>query len=342
MNKKFKVVLCGCGGISSAWLESAKKIDEIQIEALVDINKSRAEQVREKFNLPSEVSDDFTSTIKKMKPDIVFDCTVPSAHPEITITALKNGCHVLGEKPMAENMKSARKMLETADKAGKIYAVIQNRRYMNNIFAYRKSIHSGKIGELTTLNADFYIGAHFGGFRDEMLHVLLIDMAIHSFDQARYISNADPISVYCHEWNPKGSWYKHGASAIAIFEMTNGVVFSYRGSWCAEGMNTSWECSWRAIGTKGSILWDGADKINGQVVINNEGFVREKEDFSITVENELPYHHHEGVIREFIESIKTGKRPMTDCHDNIKSLSMVHAAVKSAVTGKKVKIDTIL
>jgi len=342
MNKKFKVVLCGCGGISSAWLEPAKKIEEIQIVGLVDINKSRAEQIREKFNLDSEVSDDFAAIIKKIKPEIVFDCTVPSAHPKITITALKNGCHVLGEKPMAEDMKLAKKMLDAADKAGKIYAVIQNRRYMNNIYAYRRSIHSGKIGELTTLDADFYIGAHFGGFRDEMLHVLLIDMAIHSFDQARYISNADPVSVYCHEWNPKGSWYKHGASAVAIFEMTNGIVFNYRGSWCAEGMNTSWECSWRAIGSKGSILWDGADKINGQFVINNEGFFRKKEDFTVAIENELPYHGHEGVIREFIESVKTGKRPMTDCHDNIKSLSMVHAAVKSAITGKKVKINTVL
>ena len=80
-------------------------------------------------------------------------------------------------------------------------------------------MQSGAVGPLTTVNCDFYIGAHFGGFRDRMEHVLLLDMAIHTFDQARFIMGADPVSVYCNEWNPAGSWYDHDASAIAIFEM---------------------------------------------------------------------------------------------------------------------------
>ena len=66
-------------------------------------------------------------------------------------------------------------------------------------------------------------------------------MAIHTFDMARFISGADPVAVYCKEWNPSGSWYDHDASAIAIFEMTGGIVYTYRGSWCAEGLNTTWE-----------------------------------------------------------------------------------------------------
>ena len=69
-----------------------------------------------------------------------------------------------------------------------------------------------------------------------------------------------PLAVYCHETNPKGSWYRHGASANAIFEFDDGAVFTYRGSWCAEGANTSWESRWRIVGSKGTILWDGADE----------------------------------------------------------------------------------
>ena len=37
---------------------------------------------------------------------------------------------------------------------------------------------------------------------------LLLDMAIHTFDQARFITGADALSVYCHEFNPAGSWYR--------------------------------------------------------------------------------------------------------------------------------------
>ncbi len=127
---------------------------------------------------------------------------------------------------------------------------------------------------MTTLNGDFYLGPHFGGFREKMPHVLLLDMAIHSFDQARVISGADPLAVYCHEWNPRGSWYERDASAIALFEMSNGVVYTYRGSWCAEGAETSWECDWKAFGSRGTVAWDGGNQFRARSVEKDEGIIR--------------------------------------------------------------------
>ena len=97
-----------------------------------------------------------------------------------------------------------------------------------------------------------------------MPHVLLVDMAIHTFDTARYISGADPVSVYCKEWNPAGSWYERDSSAIAIFEMSNGLVYTYRGSWCSEGLNTTWESDWRIVGQNGSLKWDGGQGFAAQ------------------------------------------------------------------------------
>ena len=339
MSDKIRALLCGCGGICKAWLTPVSGFADVEIVGLVDINAANAEKIKGECKLDNALTGtDLKSVMKRSKPDVVFDCTIPSAHTEVTVTALKYGCHVLGEKPMSDSMKNAQKMLKAADKSGKIYAVIQNRRYMDNIIAYKKLIDSGEIGEITTLNSDFYIGAHFGGFRDKMEHVLIVDMAIHSFDQARFISGKDPVSVYCQEWNPKGSWYAHGASAVVIFEMTDGVILTYRGSWCSEGMNTSWECDWRAVGSKGSCIWDGKDLIKGQARNGEEGFFRPQKDFTVPVEKKLVHGGHAGVIREFIDCVKTGATPQTVCHDNVKSLAMVHAAVKSAETGKKVAI----
>ncbi len=178
--------------------------------------------------------------------------------------ALEQGCHVLGEKPLADSMDKARKMVEASERAGRIYAVIQNRRYDPNIRRLRRFLKAGEIGPITTVNSDFYIGAHFGGFRDHMAHVLLLDMAIHTFDAARLLTGADPLSVYCLEWNPAGSWYDRDASAVAMFEMTGGTVYTYRGSWCAEGLPTSWESEWRIIGARGTAQWDGRDGIAAQ------------------------------------------------------------------------------
>ena len=48
--------------------------------------------------------------------------------------------------------------------------------------------------------------------------------------------NGEPASVYCQEWEPTNSWYRQGSSATAIFEIGGGIVFTYRGSWCADGL----------------------------------------------------------------------------------------------------------
>lgn len=52
-----------------------------------------------------------------------------------------------------------------------------------------------------------------------MDHALIIDTAIHTFDQAHFICGVDPVSVYCQEYNPLSFWYKRAASTIYIFEM---------------------------------------------------------------------------------------------------------------------------
>lgn len=340
MKNSKRVVLVGCGEISNAWFGPAKEFSDIEFVGLVDLNLENAEKRKVEHVLTNAlVGDDLQEMLDRTNPDIVFDCTVPPAHKNVTITALNHGCHVLGEKPMAESMRDGEEMVKAALDHGKTYAVIQNRRYERNIVLFRDLLLSdNKIGALTTLNADFYIGAHFGGFRDEMDHVLLLDMAIHSFDQARFISGKDPVSVLAYEWNPPGSWYKHGASAVCVFEMEDGVVFNYRGSWCSEGMNTTWECDWRAIGEKGSIKWDGAESFSGEVVDQGDALIRPQTQLDIPVATELEHVGHAGVIREFLDSLEIGEDPQTICTDNIKSLAMVHAAIESAETGVKVEI----
>ena len=338
MSKKFKAVLVGCGSISNAWLTPLKNFDDVEIVGLIDLNQDNANAQKQKYSLDSaETGSDLTGMLERLNPALVFDCTIPDAHFNITTSALESGCHVLGEKPMTTSMEQARKMTELAIEKGLTYAVIQNRRYDKNIIAFRDLISSKSIGELTTLNADFYLGCHFGGFRDEMDHVLLLDMAIHSFDQARFISGKDPVRVYCREFNPTGSWFKHGASAMAIFEMSDGNIFNYRGSWCAEGLNTSWQCNWRVCGTKGAATWDGEEAIKAEVVCGNEGLVRSQEQLKINIP-ELKASSHAAQIRDFLDCINSGSTPQTVCTDNIKSLAMVHAAIESAEKDMPVNI----
>ena len=340
--KPFRTILVGCGNISHAWLEPTVSHPLIDYVGLVDLDPARAELIKEKYGLTwAVISQDLAELLTQIRADLLFDCAVPEAHAEITLLALQHGCHVLGEKPLAMTMAEAGGMVTAAQAAGKTLAVMQNRRFLDGVIRLRQAIGAGLIGELTTLNADFYIGAHFGGFRDEMEHVLLLDMAIHSFDQARYIGACDPRSVYCHEWNPAGSWYRHGAAAMAIFEMSDGVVFNYRGSWAAEGLRTSWECQWRAIGTKGSIFWDGHDLFQGETILGGDGLLRDMAPLDIPAPAPLPATGHAGLLLDFLTCLEKGRTPNTVAADNIHSLAMVLAAIESSTTGQKVTITEL-
>jgi predicted dehydrogenase len=338
--KVLKAVLAGCGGMSRAWLKPAREIAGLEIAGLVDVIEDAARARAKEFGLSGAViGDNLKEVIDKAGPDVVFDVTVPEAHHSVVMTALSAGCHVLGEKPMADTMEHAREMVAAARKAGRIHAVIQNRRYDPNIRRFRRFLASGALGRIGTLNCDFYIGAHFGGFRDRMRHVLLVDMAIHTIDAARYLMGADPGKVVALEWNPPGSWYDHDASAAAVFTMADGTVFCYRGSWCAEGLNTTWECDWRVQCSKGSAVWDGGGGMRAEVVGKAEGFTSEMAGVDIPPADPADRTGgHRGLLEEFIACVRDGGKPETSGDDNIKSLAMVLGAVESSEKAKWVDI----
>ena len=338
---RVRAVLVGCGAISRRWLTDTKDFADLQIVGLVDLRQEIALERAAEVGLSAALTgDDLDAMLAQVRPNVVFNCTVPEAHTEVTLTALRHGCHVLGEKPLADSMENARQMIDVAQRAGKTFAVIQNRRYRAEIRSLRAFLDSGVMGQVTTVNFDYYRGVHFGGFRDHMEHSLLLDMAIHSFDQARFICGQDPVSVYCKEWNPAGSWYDHGAAATAIFQMTDGVVCNYRGSWCADGLKTSWDCKWHIVGEKGSVAWDGATTFQAELVTKSGGFQSEVAEVQVPmVDAGTMVGGHQGNIREFLNAVRSGGTPETICTDNVKSLAMVFGAIKSAEAGCEIKVD---
>jgi predicted dehydrogenase len=327
---KYNVVISGCGGMAGGWLNSKGLKKNARMVGFMDINLEAAKKRAEAFGVKGAlVGTDLKKIIKETGADVLIDCSIPEAHYQNTLTALKMGLHVLGEKPMADTMPHAKAMLVAAKKAKRVYAVMQNRRYMKGIQRIKNALKSGIIGKVHTVQSDFFLGPHFGGFRENMKHPLLLDMAIHTFDQARFVSGADAKSVFCRAFNPAGSWYSHGASANAIFEMTKGITYTYNGSWCNTGRDTSWQCDWRIIGTNGAMIWDGDDNIECEVCNKPKKIVKVPKTYE-----RKSVGGHSACISAFFEAIRTGRKPMTQCADNIKSLAMVHGAIKSDSIGR--------
>ena len=331
--------------MSKGWLSALAEHpllkDRVEVVGLVDLDRATAEARAAEFGLSHAViGTDLDAVLSQTKPDILFDVVVPVARAGVVATGLRHGCHVLSEKPMAATLAAGREMIAQAKAAGRIHAVVQNRRFIAGVRRIRRLIESGALGEVTALHCDFFVGAHFGGFREQMENVLLLDMAIHTLDAARFMAGVAPKAVYCLETNPRGSWYAHGAAANAIFEFDQGVVFNYRGSWCAEGANTSWEAAWRIVGTKGTLTWDGGDAFAANVVAGDSGFFRDLKPIEVPEPADADQTHgHASVLADFLNAIVSGSQPETVGSDNIKSLAMVFAAIESAKTHQRVLIE---
>jgi predicted dehydrogenase len=333
---KRRAILVGAGGMGRAWARNLLKHPSVEIAAWVDTRLDTARKAAEEEGVSALLTDDLGRAIAEAEGHFVVDVTPPEAHCATTIQALEAGLPVLGEKPMAASMDEARRMVAASRRAGKLYMVSQSRRYHGQLQAYKRLI-ADSAGAPEILNSDFYIGAHFGGFRDEMDSPLLLDMAIHTFDAARFLTDRDAVAVYCEEFNPSWSWYAGKACTVALFEMGGGLRYTYRGSWCAEGCHTSWESDWRAVGPRGTAVWDGSRPPRAEHVVAPGGFHSITENVQADVEDVA--FGIEGSLAEFLHALDTGSTPNGECGDNIKSLAMVFGAQESAATGRRVRIE---
>ena len=339
-----RALLVGCGAMATAWADAVQKNEllrgRVELAGLVDPDPVAAKKLAADHGLSDlPVFSNMDDALGQVQAEIVFDVTPPEARADIVRKAIISGCHVLSEKPMAANMAAARGLAELAKENQRVFSVTQNRRYKHGVRRIEAFLASGALGEPTGLHADFFIGARFGGFRDQMAHVLLLDMAIHHFDAARFMIGKNARNVFCRETNPAGSWYDADASAFATFEMSGGCFFTYRGSWCAQGQHTSWDAAWRITGTLGNLIWDGEDKLEAYVAHGEETFLRESMRIDVPeLDSNAQTQGHASVLAAFLDSIETGRPPETDSTDNLHSMAMVFGAIQSAETGQLINI----
>jgi predicted dehydrogenase len=327
--------------MSRVWLQSAAELPGLEIVGLADIDIERARARAAEFALPDAfATNEIDSLLARCRPDALFDVVPPSERHRVVSTGLAAGCHVLSEKPMAQTIAEARDLVAKAAAAKRLHAVVQNRRYLPAVRRIARSLRGGIVGDVTSVHADFFLAPHFGGFREDMDHILLPDMAIHGFDAMRCMTGFAAKGVYCREWNPPRSWYRNGSSASAIFDLEGGAVFDYRGSWCAQGQRTSWECAWRFVGARGTLVWDEADSLSAEVAGDGRDCLFDNV-VAVPISQLDPTDRadgHIGVLSDFVAAIAAGKEPETVGHDNIRSLAMALGAIEGAQAWRHVEI----
>jgi predicted dehydrogenase len=316
-----RVVVVGAGAMGRTWLGAVAASPEVRLVGVVDLDMGVARAAAPGV----EVGVDVVELAARTGAQAVIDVAVPAAHHPVTTAALFAGLPVLGEKPVTDTVAAALSLAAAAEVTGQLFMVSQSRRWNPQLFALREGIE--RLGTVGTLTTEFFRGPHLGGFREEMANPLLVDMAIHAFDSARFLLGAEPLSAYCEAYNPPWSWFAGAAAATAVFEMQGGARYSFTGSWCSRGVDTSWNGAWRASGEVGTATWDGESTplVDGVPAPPRPGL-----------------GGIEAALAAFAEALRTGTVPMGEVHENVLSLAMVEAAVRSATRRERVLVDDVL
>jgi len=104
--------------MGSSHARAYHELDGFQICGIVSRGRSK-EVLNQKLGGGYPLFDDFEQALAKTRPDAVSISTWPDTHESMAIKAFENGCHVFIEKPLADSVEGAERVVKAANKAGK-------------------------------------------------------------------------------------------------------------------------------------------------------------------------------------------------------------------------------
>lgn len=336
-----RAVVVGAGVMGQWWARSVVASDVAELVGIADLREdlARAGAAQSGAADPSAIATgtDGVDLALQLGADVIIDPTVPVAHHPVTVKALHAGLPVLGEKPVTETLPEAISLMAHAELTGVPFMVSQSRRYFRQVRQLRDFVAEN--GPVVVADAFFSLFEEHEGFRRTQGHPLLRDMGIHAFDAARYMLGTDPVAVTARGHRPPWSVYDHDATVTATFEMSDGSLFVYTGTWNARGLPTYWNSQWRIGAQHGTALWDG----QGDPLIGTADQQADARWAHITQGPHAPEPDQiDASLIEFVTALREGRAPMGEIHENLLSFAMVEAAVASVDRGERVEIDDLL
>lgn len=187
-NRKLKFGLVGAGAIAQTYAQVFENGQQAELVAVADIRGEAAKALAERGKCQSYNS--YEDMVQKNKLDATIVCTPPSTHPEICQHLFGKGIHVLCEKPLSIEAKTAKSMVEAAKKAGVKFTMASKFRYVDDVVRAKSIVTSGILGEIVLFENAFTSRVNMAGRWNSVPEVggggVLIDNGTHSLDVMRY------------------------------------------------------------------------------------------------------------------------------------------------------------
>ncbi len=167
LREPVRAAVVGCGAVARTHLPAIHRVRGIAVIAVCDKDERRATATAREFGVP-RIYEDPAELFAQEHPDVVHVLTPPDTHHEVTMEALRQGSHVLVEKPMALSSSEADDMIEAARRQDRSLAVCHNFLFEPAAVRARRLAESGRLGQI--LSVDAYWSAYRHGQPDRYSH----------------------------------------------------------------------------------------------------------------------------------------------------------------------------
>lgn len=326
-----KIGLIGCGGITEHHLK-AYRAAGWEVAAFYDPNRAAAEARRDEFQPRARVCPGVEDLLGDPEIGVVDIATHPKDRVDLVIRAADAGKHILSQKPFATDLATGRRLVDHAAAAGVKMAVNQNGRWAPYFSYMRQAVMSGLIGETSsvhmTLNWDHTWTA--GTAFEEIHHLVLYDFGIHWIDAARsFFTGQDATSVSATLARVPEQTLKPPLLAGAMVSFPHGMAtLAFNG-----GSRFGARESCTVVGSAGTLHAVGDICGISHVEIHTADGRAVKE-----LEGSWFPDGFRGCMGELMCAIEENREPENSAADNLKSLAIVLAAMKSADDGSPVTL----
>jgi predicted dehydrogenase len=168
-------------------------VDGLRVAAIATTRPDRrADAGREHPDVA--VVDSLADLVDRRDVEVVVVASPNRTHVPFAIQALEAGRHVVTDKPIATDIAGAERLVDAAERTGRILSVYQNRRFDGDFLTVRSLVESGTLGPIDSLESRFEIGVRLadawredeaeagGPHRDLGAH--LVDQALLLFGDA--------------------------------------------------------------------------------------------------------------------------------------------------------------
>lgn len=354
MSTPIGIAVVGCGWAGTRHAHACDRCGAA-VRWLIDVDPRRAEALHKRLG-PSQSQARVATAYHDAlaDPEVqAFDICLPHAHhAEVAVAAAQAGKHVLCEKPIADSLEAADRMIEAAERAGRILMIAENVRFEPLYLKVRELLDAGVIGRpaLLQMTRETYLTRSFledrPWFLDRKLAAggIMMSGGVHDFETMRMLIG-DVESVYALQARQRFQAMQGDDTSTALIKFRDGAVGTLVESFIMKSLLTaagSEVYSLRLDGDLGSLVTGGVLAPNPRTIrIYSErpGMTPE----ATIAQQDIYVPEADTFAREishFLACIQGGSDPLTSGRAQRRPLEIVLAAYASMRHGSPVALPS--